>query len=40
MDKFKCIDCGVNEVEHEDDICDECYYNVDDEEFEEEDEEE
>lgn len=24
MDKFKCVECGENEVDDEDDICDEC----------------
>lgn len=23
-DKFKCVECGQNEVDAEDDICDEC----------------
>ena len=36
MDKFYCIECGDNEVEAEDDICDECaeMYNEEDEEYE------
>jgi len=29
MDKFKCVECGVNDVEHEDDVCDECFYAED-----------
>jgi len=24
MDKFKCVECGVEEVDDEDDTCDEC----------------
>lgn len=22
--KFKCVECGENEVDNEDDVCDEC----------------
>ena len=25
MDKFKCVECGENEVDDEGDICDECF---------------
>lgn len=25
MDKFKCIECGQNDVDHEDDVCDDCW---------------
>ena len=30
-DKFKCIECGDNEVDDECDICDDCLYNEEDE---------
>lgn len=35
MNKFYCIECGENEVDDEDDICDECAeaYNDDDEDW-------
>lgn len=37
MDKFKCVGCGHNDVEHEDDLCDECFYEAEeDEDMEEE----
>jgi NMD protein affecting ribosome stability and mRNA decay len=26
---FKCVECGQNEVEDEDDLCDECFFEVD-----------
>ncbi len=25
MEKFKCIECGENEVDEEDDICEQCW---------------
>jgi NMD protein affecting ribosome stability and mRNA decay len=28
MDKFKCVECEQNEVDHEDDLCDDCFYDV------------
>lgn len=24
MEKFKCVECGVNDVDDEDDMCDDC----------------
>ncbi len=37
MEKFKCVECGVNDVEDKDDLCDECFYDEcdEDEDFEE-----
>jgi len=37
MEKFKCVECGVEEVDDEDGICEGCCeaYNGDDGEFEE-----
>ena len=26
---FKCVECGENDVDDEDDICDECFVNED-----------
>lgn len=34
---FKCVECGVNEVEHEDDVCDECAADYEDNEEDDED---
>ena len=28
MDKFKCAECGVNEVDDEGDICDGCFESL------------
>ncbi len=36
MDKFKCVECGENEVVDEDDICDECALGYEDGEEDEE----
>lgn len=36
MDKFKCIECGENEVEDEDDVCEECWEAEEDEDEDEE----
>lgn len=36
-EKFKCVECGENEVDDEDDICDECL--MENEDFDEGDEE-
>jgi hypothetical protein len=33
---FKCIECGVEDVEDEDDICDDCAMDYDDTEEDEE----
>ncbi len=38
-DKFKCVECGENYVDHEDDMCDECFYDYNEEEDDEENEE-
>lgn len=24
-DKFKCVECGINDVDDEDDICEDCW---------------
>ena len=37
MDKFKCVECGENEVDDKDDTCDKCW--AEQEEFDYEDEE-
>lgn len=37
MAKFKCVECGENEVDDEDDTCDECL--MENEDFDEGDEE-
>jgi len=29
MDKFKCVECDFNEVEDENGICDDCFYDID-----------
>jgi NMD protein affecting ribosome stability and mRNA decay len=29
MNKFKCCECGINDVEDEDEICDDCFYDAD-----------
>ena len=29
MEKFKCVECGINDVDDEDGICDDCFYDVD-----------
>ena len=41
MDKYKCVECGSNDVEADGDTCDECFYEEAEEadEFEEEDDE-
>lgn len=38
-DPFKCVECGVNDVEHEDNMCEECFEEYGYEEDEEENEE-
>ena len=29
MKKFKCVECGENEIDNEDDICEECFMKDD-----------
>lgn len=38
MEKFKCVECGVNDVDDEDEMCDECAEDYNDDEEQEEDE--
>jgi len=42
MNKFKCVECGINNVDDKDEICDDCCeaYNGDDGEFEEDEDDE
>lgn len=35
MDGFKCVECGVNDVDDEDDMCDDCMIAYEEEEYEE-----
>jgi NMD protein affecting ribosome stability and mRNA decay len=39
-ENFKCVDCGLNDVDHEGDLCDSCFYidAEEDEDLEEEEE--
>ena len=39
MDKFKCIECGVEEVDDKDDICDDCMIAYEEDEDEDDDNE-
>lgn len=38
MEKFKCVECGVNDVDDEDEMCDDCAMDYNDDEEQEEDE--
>jgi NMD protein affecting ribosome stability and mRNA decay len=39
MEKFKCVECGMEDVENENDMCDTCYYELEESDDFEEDEE-
>jgi len=40
MEKFKCVECEINDVEDKNGICDDCFYDVNENEDLEEDEDE